>query len=146
MGRTDMPLVPPRELSARQKASMERINRLALPKGHRSHSFSHVRPTTGLRLNANDLFGPLDGAPSTSKSRLEEKICEDERFHQLVQTCTDIHLHDSAGQLRSVESIVQSNPSLQDQRKTKKKKKPIPAASPLHRIHSSLHLMDIGQI
>lgn len=141
-----IPPPPPRELSARQKASMERINRLALPKGRRSHSFSHVRSNTAFSLNPNDLFEQLDITTSATKSRFEEKICEDERFHQLVQTCTNIHLHDSTNELRSVESIVQSNSSLQDHEKSKKKKKSIRPISSLQRIKSSLHLMDIGQI
>ena len=145
------PVVSP-VLSERQKASMERINRLALPKGYRQMSGAHVRSHTVGSLTANDLFGHLDDHGTVpEKSQSEEKICNDERFHQLVQTCSDIHLRDCASELRSVENIIQSNPSLQDQQtihhRTNKNKKKV--TSSLRRINScfekrSIHLMDIG--
>lgn len=107
---------PPKARSKRKQESMDRLNRLAQPRGRPLRSLDHVRSHYVQPLTVRDLFGEVDDA-STRTSGISHKsksVTSDTRFQQLVESCEDIHVPELSARKPTVESIVQSNSSLQD--------------------------------
>ena len=117
--KTPQPMASSHSTIITKHPSMERINRLAQPKGHRFHSASHVRSTLPENLTSQDLFGNLDdGRHHRQRPSNAEKpkiTSEDHRFHELVRSFSDVHQR-ALSQSPTVNSIVQANPSLQTDR------------------------------
>ena len=95
----------------------QRLNRLAQPKGRILHSLDHVRSHYIQPITVKDLFGNIDDI-SNCNSLLSEKsgtTINDTRFQQLIETCSAVHKPEKPSTFQSVQNIVQSNPSLQDE-------------------------------
>ena len=134
---------------------MERINRLAQPKGQRLLSASHVRSNVSENLTARELFGTLDEIPPqrprTSHAEPSKGASEDRRFHQLVNSFSDVHPR-APSHLPTVQSIVQANPSLQSERAQRLANRRLllsrsmnrPARIPQFYSKTQTHLIDIG--
>ena len=108
--------ITPKVLTKRQQESMERINRLAQPRGRPYHSLDHVRSHYIQPITVKDLFGEVDDT-SNVNSQLSDKSrtgVNDQRFQQLIENCEDVHIPKTTAHLRTVQNIIESNPSLQD--------------------------------
>lgn len=102
--------------SNRQQLSLERINRLAQPKGRPLYSKDHVRSHYVQAITVRDLFRDMDDASNCNTLlSVQSKSTSDTRFNELVDIFSDIHEPQSSSKLQSVQNIVQSNPSLQDE-------------------------------
>ncbi|UJR09300.1 hypothetical protein I4U23_013543 [Adineta vaga] len=110
-------LIVPKARSKRQQESIDRINRLAQPRGRPYQSLDHVRSHYIPPITVKDLFGEIDDVSNvnTQLSDKSRSIMNDTRFQQLVETCSDVHTpENTTAHLKTVQNIVQSNPSLQD--------------------------------
>ena len=106
----------------RQQMSRERLNRLAQPKGYRfkSAATDHTRSMASDGTTAEDIFGKIDEISHVTPAEIEQILpdkpksaADDQRFHHLVNAFSGIHTtHNSNSQ--TVQNIIQSNPSLQD--------------------------------
>jgi uncharacterized coiled-coil DUF342 family protein len=109
--------IPPKARSKRQQESMDRINRLAQPRGRPLHSLDHVRSHYLQPITVKDLFGDIDNVSNCTSLRSDKSknVTNDARFQQLIETCEGVHVPETTAQTQTVQSIVQSNPSLQDE-------------------------------
>jgi hypothetical protein len=103
--------------SNRRQSSLERINRLAQPKGRPLYSKDHVRSHYVQAITVRDLFHDMDDMSNCNSllSDQSKSTTSDIRFNQLVDIFSDIHESRSSSKLQSVQNIVQSNSSLQDE-------------------------------
>lgn len=108
--------IAPKVLTKRQQESMERINRLAQPRGRPYQPIDHVRSHYIQPITVKDLFGEIDDV-SNVNSQVSDRsriAVNDQRFQQLIENCENVHIPERAAHLHTVQDIIESNPSLQD--------------------------------
>lgn len=113
-----LPEISKKPLSKRQQLSLERINRLAQPRGRPLHSTDHIRSHYIKTINVQDLFGDIDNISNCNSSLLSvqsKSTTNDTRFSELVETISPVHEPESSPRSQTVRNIVESNPSLQDE-------------------------------
>ncbi|CAF1081368.1 unnamed protein product [Adineta steineri] len=149
--------IPVKPQSIRQQQSTERINRLAQPRGRPIYNQDHVRSHYIQPITVKDLFGDIEDF-SNCNSLLSDRTrttVGDTRFQQLMDTCSDVHKSEVPTKLHSVENIVRSNTSLQDEEgrwesaasrqpiRTVEVKKHIKKLTKQLSTKTSVHLMDL---
>ena len=108
-------LVPINSPDRPQKAR-NRINYLALPKGHQrlsTSTYDHIRASSE-SPTADDMFVSLDDVSNINilVPVMPEKTTEDKRFRQLIHTFSEVHERDPTN-IQTLKHVIQSNPSLQ---------------------------------
>ncbi|CAF1342934.1 unnamed protein product [Rotaria sp. Silwood1] len=118
--KTKMPQINTTKFSNRQQKSSERIYGLSqITNNHRnSIKQNHVRSNTLVPLTVHDLFGDFND-DSSYESFFPEKpksAAKDRRFDRLIHLFSDVYEYKSKN-YRTVKSIIQSNPALQNDKK-----------------------------
>ncbi len=121
----------PKKFSNLPQISLERINRLAQPKGRRykpmpkdhrykptpkDHRYEstpndYIRPNIVETLTVQDIFHNIDDINNQKSNELNSSI-DDKRFRQLIHLFSEVHERESST-IRSLKGIIQSNESLQ---------------------------------
>ena len=100
----------------RPQKTRNRINYLALPRGHQrlsTSTFNHTHSSSG-SPSAVDMFGSLEDVTNidTSVRAIPEKTTDDKRFWQLIHTFSEVHERDPTN-VQTLKNVIQSNASLQ---------------------------------
>jgi hypothetical protein len=120
---SNSPTPTDQRLPTRQQMARERLNRLAQPKGFRfkSAATDHTRSMASDGQTPEDVFGKIDQVSQVSATPIRDILpnkpktpADDKRFHHLVNVFSQVHAAEASNS-QTVQSIIQANPSLQDE-------------------------------